>query len=128
MRALLDTSVLLWSARDPSKLSPAASRVLLDPHSELFVSHVTLWELAIKASVGKLRLTMATDAFFAQGTMRLQARELAIRPQHIFESEGLPWHHRDPFDRLLVGVARADNLVVLTPDADLARYPVPTLW
>jgi PIN domain nuclease of toxin-antitoxin system len=128
VRVLLDTHVVLWASLEPDRLSEHARTVLLDPSTEVRVSHATLWELAIKASLGKLRLPTALDAFFAQTCEALGALELPIRPAHLLEVERLPLHHRDPFDRLLVAAARLENLSLMTADTRLSSYAVPIVW
>lgn len=118
MRLLLDTHVLLWwLANDPS-LSKTAADLIRDPENVVFVSAVTHWEICLKQSIGKLRLPDAFEQRLAEESFEnlpltaTQARRVAL----------LPWHNRDPFDRMLVAQAQAENLLLLTADGALAPY------
>ena len=118
MKLLLDTHVLLWwLANDPS-LSTATADLIRDPGNMVFVSAVTHWEIWLKQSIGKLRLPdsfeerLAGESFESIPLTATQAREVAR----------LPWHHRDPFDRMLVAQAKVEGLVLLTADSAVAAY------
>ena len=120
MRYLLDTHVLLWARSGPDKLSREGIAILESPESELNVSVATLWECAIKLSIGKLELP---PNFY-----RIVARDytlLGMDASHFEAYANLPMHHRDPFDRLLIVQAQLAGLVLLTRDRNIARYDVP---
>jgi PIN domain nuclease of toxin-antitoxin system len=118
---LLDTHLVLWAAFEPERLSPKASKLLRSRESPLAFSLATLWEVAIKTSLG--RPGFAVDpgrlhqALLAEGFT-----ELAIQAPHIVRVAMLPWLHRDPFDRLLVAQAMQERLTLLTADSTLKGY------
>lgn len=121
MRLLLDTHLLIWLAEDDPRLSVRARELIGDPGAEVFFSVASLWELAIKASLGKsdfqvdaslLRTTLLENGFL----------ELAILSAHAVAVARLAHIHRDPFDRLLVPQAQIEDLTLLTVDSKVARY------
>ena len=120
MRCLLDTHALLWARSAPGLLSVDALAVLQSPDNVLYVSIASLWECAIKASIGKLEIP---DDFH-----RIVASDyevLGIDVSHVEACAKLPMHHRDPFDRMLVVQARLGGLTLVSRDANIARYDVP---
>lgn len=121
MRLLLDTHVLIWWDQG-EKLSATAMKGIREA-DQVYVSAVSAWEIAIKASLGRLETTRRlADAIVESGF-----EELAVRIAHAEGVAELPWHHRDPFDRLLVAQAAAERLTVVTRDKVFARYGVRTL-
>jgi PIN domain nuclease of toxin-antitoxin system len=119
MNALLDTCVVLWAARQPERLSRRVRTLLLDPHTELTVSVVSAWEIALKPELG------IDDAarWIREAARNLQAAILPVRLEHIAALEKLPVRHRDPFDRLLIAQAAAGQLALVTSDQSIAKYP-----
>jgi PIN domain nuclease of toxin-antitoxin system len=124
---LLDTHVLLWMASEPDRLSAAASDAIATA-SAAWASHASLWELAIKAGLGKIALAPDAGAWFAAQTALARLAELTISGAHLAAVEHLPPHHRDPFDRLLVAQAQIEGLALVTADARLLAYGVPIVW
>jgi PIN domain nuclease of toxin-antitoxin system len=120
---LLDSHALLWALHDPARLKPGAVRAISDPRREVFYSAASAWELEIKAARGKLSLPNEWLAA-AEAT---GFRHLSITAGEARASTRLPWHHADPFDRLLVAQAREHGLVIATRDDVFARYEVETL-
>lgn len=120
---LLDTNVLLWWLDGAERLSDAAVGSISDDSNDIVVSAATIWEIAIKKSLGKL----AIDGDVRQHLKEQWFRELPIDGRHAAEVENLPWHHRDPFDRMLVAQARCEGLTLLTGDRQLAGYDVPAI-
>ncbi|HNI35985.1 MAG TPA: type II toxin-antitoxin system VapC family toxin [Microthrixaceae bacterium] len=120
---LLDTHVLLWANAAPERLGRNTVAEITQIGSNLFVSAVTVAEIAIKRSIGKLRMTLAISDLLAP----LDARELALSMAHAEALERLPMLHRDPFDRLLAAQASCDGLTLVTADDRLLAYPVATL-
>lgn len=118
MNLLLDTHVLLWATIDSPRIK-AIRRRLLAVDNEVFFSVASLWEIAIKASLGKLQADAAAvrDCALESGFL-----ELPILGQHALHVGGLPWHHRDPFDRLLVAQSAAEPMRLLTADETLLAY------
>ncbi len=124
MKVLLDTHILLWWLADDRRLSKMARTVLADPANEVFVSVVSLWELAIKTASGKLDVSVAeVAAVLKEGDYSV----LPVHERHVLSLAGLPPHHGDPFDRMLIAQAMADSLRLLTQDRVLARYGDPVL-
>lgn len=122
MRYLLDTHTLLWARSAPGRLSGEALAVLQSAENILHVSMASLWECAIKASIGKLAVP---DDFYriVSGDYEI----LGIEVAHVEACASLPLHHRDPFDRLLVAQARLGGLILITRDRNIARYGVATV-
>ncbi|MBI1896613.1 MAG: type II toxin-antitoxin system VapC family toxin [Acidobacteria bacterium] len=118
MRLLLDTHILLWwLAGDPAL--PAPARCLIqDPENTMFVSTVSLWEIWLKHSLGKLRL----PEDFEEKLARESFENLPLTAAHTRGVALLPWHHRDPFDRMLIAQAQAERLNFLTADEIAAAY------
>ena len=125
MRLLLDTHALLWALAKPEKLPARAADAITSPRNTVYVSAVNTWELAIKASLGRVRLPFAD----LPGTIeRAGFAELAITIAHSLRVRDLPPHHRDPFDRLLVAQAVDEGLNLVSGDSAIRSYPVQTLW
>lgn len=127
MRYLLDTHAFLWLATDDERL-PAAIRVLYEaPAHEWLLSTASIWEMAIKANLGKLSLAMALPQL-VQGGVERGIRLLSIQPVHAYMVETLPFHHRDPFDRMLVAQATHEGLHLVSRDDVLDAYTVMRVW
>lgn len=120
MKVLLDTHVLLWLLEDPLRLARSARQTLRDEVSEIVVSVVNFWEIAIKTRMGDL--TAPDD--FPDVVRNLGHRVLDVRADHAWRVRTLPLHHRDPFDRLLIAQAQVEDLPLITHDRQLARYDV----
>jgi PIN domain nuclease of toxin-antitoxin system len=123
---LLDTHVVLWLATEPERCG-AASSTLADPSIDLWISSVTTWELAIKSSLGRITLTADPQSFVERCRSMLGAMLVNIDHRHAGAVADLPWHHRDPFDRLLIAQAKGMNLALATADRTLAAYDVDLL-
>ncbi len=119
MRYLLDTHTLLWARAAPARLSEEARAVFESNDTVLYVSMATLWECAIKRSIGKLELP---DNFYE--IIADDYEILGIELSHLVAYAELPMHHRDPFDRLLVVQAQLGDLTLLSRDANIAKYDV----
>jgi PIN domain nuclease of toxin-antitoxin system len=117
---LLDTHVVLWWLTDDSTLTEEVKE-LIDTEAEAYVSAASVWEIAIKASLGKLAVPAELGDALAESGLR----ELPVRSTHAWEAGSLPWLHRDPFDRILVAQARCENLTLLSRDPRIQRYDVP---
>ena len=124
MKFLLDTQIAMWAYFQSKRLSVQARAVLEDPQNELVFSTASLWEVAIKRSLGKpgfqfdpriLRRAMLDDGY----------EELPVLGQHAVAVDALPPKHKDPFDRLLIAQAMVEGITLLTADAEVARYPGP---
>ncbi len=127
MKFVLDTHTFIWWDSDPSRLSAQARAILPDPTVTVLLSVVSVWEILIKLQLGKLSLGLPIAQIVAQQ----QGNGIHVLPiilDHVLALEGLPFIHKDPFDRLLVCQAMAENAVLLSADPVLAQYPVQVLW
>jgi len=118
VNVLLDTHLLLWWLANSPSLSKIARELISDPGNTVFVSAVSLWEIWLKESLGKLRIPtdfeekLEAEAFENLPLTAAQARQVGL----------LPWHHRDPFDRMLIAQAKMEQLTLLTADEAVAAY------
>jgi PIN domain nuclease of toxin-antitoxin system len=128
VRLLVDTHAFLWFAGGDAKLSPRARRRIEDPAHDRFLSVASIWEMAIELSLGKLSLAISLDTLVEQGAIDNGFSLLDVRREHASGVEHLPFHHRDPFDRLLVCQAMTDGLTLVSNDAALDSYPVQRIW
>ena len=124
MRLLLDTQVWLWMVVTPDRLSPAARRLVSSDDNDLVLSAASAWEIAIKHTLGKLKLPGAPGDLVPEWMTRTGVTPLAVLHRHALHVTSLPPHHRDPFDRLLVAQAQVEDLTVLTADRQFERYAV----
>jgi PIN domain nuclease of toxin-antitoxin system len=124
LKLLLDTHLLLWAAGAPERLSGAALALLNDPGNELLFSAASLWEVAIKNSLGRDDFR-AEPRLLRRGLLDNGYAELPITSQHAVSIDDLPPLHGDPFDRLLLAQAVVEGITLITSDAQLARYPGP---
>ncbi|HEU5022338.1 MAG TPA: type II toxin-antitoxin system VapC family toxin [Bryobacteraceae bacterium] len=122
MTLLLDTHLLLWGAGDADRLPAAARALMNDPDHDLLFSAASLWEIAIKNSLG--REDFRADArLLRRGLLKHGYSELPIASQHVVAGVELPSVHKDPFDRILVAQALVEGVTLLTADARLGHYP-----
>ena len=122
-RLLLDTHAFIWWLSDVPQLSRLAHDGIADPRNEVLVSAITGWEIAVKRAKGRIT---APDNLGAMVTER-GFTHLPLTFQHAEQAGRLPMHHRDPFDRFLIAQAQSENLILVTRDARIRRYDVPTL-
>jgi len=127
-RALLDTHSFLWYVTADPKLSATAERLISTGSNEVFLSVASVWEIAIKVSIGRLPIPEPLETFIPEQLGRNRIRLLPIEPKHAFEVARLPLHHRDPFDRLLISQARVEDLPVVSADSAFDSYSVERLW
>ena len=123
MNLLLDTHVLLWIAAGEHALGPGARAAIADGRRLVFVSVASVWEIAIKARLGKLEVP--TDYLAMLEHYRFLP--LDVTSEHALAVRDLPDLHRDPFDRMLVAQARSEHLTIVTHDAAVRQYDVPAL-
>jgi PIN domain nuclease of toxin-antitoxin system len=127
MRLLLDTHTLLWWVSDDPRLSAHAAALLLDATAEVFISAASAWEIAIKARSGKLEPGPLVQGFATE--MKLQGfLALPISLEHAERAGHLPFVHRDPFDRMLIAQAQAENLHLISNDRIFDAYGVVRVW
>jgi PIN domain nuclease of toxin-antitoxin system len=125
---LLDSNVFIFIVQQPDRLSARARAAIVDPGNTRYLSLVTPWELQIKSSLQKFDLGKPLREIVQREVDTATVKLLPITLEHIDALSRLPDHHRDPFDRLLIAQAVHENLTIVTSDATIARYPVPTLW
>ena len=128
MKLLVDTHAFLWAAVESEKLSQTARDWWLNPVSELIISPASLWEIAIKVSIGKLQIDQPLDEFFDNQLLINDIRLLQELPSHAVRLASLPFIHRDPFDRMIVAQALCENLPLLSADAPLDNYGIQRIW
>jgi PIN domain nuclease of toxin-antitoxin system len=127
MRVLLDTQAWLWMNSDPNRLSRETRELLSDSDNDLFLSAASVWELAVKQAIGKLRLPEAAEQFVPSRASAMGTNFLPINHRHALRGGGLPLHHRDPFDRLLIAQAQIEEIPILTADRVFGRYDVDVI-
>lgn len=128
MSYLLDTHALLWSYYEPEKLGAEGIRQLTDKQQTIFVSTATLWEIAIKMNLGKLKLVESFQEFIECAVFDNGFILLPITIVHLATYRNLPLHHRDPFDRLLVAQAISESCTLISCDPQIPNYQVPLVW
>jgi PIN domain nuclease of toxin-antitoxin system len=127
-RLLLDTHVFLWWVDDVPELKAAAKRAIANIENECYLSAASCWEMAIKASLGKLRLTKPVERFVTDHLTANGFKLIDVELRHAAKVEKLPFHHRDPFDRLLIAQAIVEKLTIVSADKVFAKYGVNVLW
>jgi PIN domain nuclease of toxin-antitoxin system len=128
MTLLLNTHTVLRYWEGDPQLSATAKAVLADPRNVRYVSLASPWEVAVKVSTGKLKLGTPYPGYFPRNMARTGFTYLPTTDDHLAVVAGLPFHHRDPFDRLIVAQALAENVAVVGRDAALDPYGVTRLW
>ena len=128
MRLLLDTHAFLWFILDDPKLSDQARRLIADGDNDILVSPATYWEIAIKISIGKYALPEPYDVFMQRELASNAFAILPILPTHTAALTEMPFHHRDPFDRLLIAQAMTETVPLISADGHFDAYQVTRLW
>jgi len=125
---LLDTHSFLWFVTDHPLLSPHARLLISDPTNALFLSIASVWEMAINVSLGKLELHQPFDLFIPNQLVQNDITLLDITVHHTLHTAGLPFHHRDPFDRLLIAQSLVEGMPLLSTDRVFDSYGIQRLW
>jgi PIN domain nuclease of toxin-antitoxin system len=128
MSYLLDTTIFIWLLKEPEKLNQRALDLLEDGNQNVFLSSVTSWEVVIKFAIGRLTLPKKPEELLSEIFTNFAFQPLSITHAHSLAVGELVFHHRDPFDRMLIAQARSENLVLLTADSMFEKYPVDILW
>jgi PIN domain nuclease of toxin-antitoxin system len=128
MRVLIDTHVFIWWTSDAQKLSFPVLNLIGDPNTEVILSIVSIWEMQIKLSLGKLQLKTALPELVEDELKRNRIHLLSIDLSHIYALSNLPNHHRDPFDRLLIAQAQSEALIIISIDEKFDSYEVERFW
>lgn len=128
MRILLDTQAFLWLIADAQELSKKAKKVFLEQDNDLFLSLASIWEMAIKSSLGKLDLKQPLEEFIPSQLQENSILQMEISFRHVVGTATLPFHHRDPFDRLIISQAIQENLPILSSDIAFDAYNIQRIW
>ncbi|QWR76382.1 type II toxin-antitoxin system VapC family toxin [Candidatus Magnetomonas plexicatena] len=128
MRALLDTHTFLWWITDSSLLSDRAVRIMSNVSTELYLSAVSVFEIVIKAQIGRLTLPDKPEIFVTEQMVTNSIQCLPMNINHAFGVYSLPMYHKDPFDRLLVAQAKSEELPIITNDPFIKQYGVKIIW
>lgn len=125
---LFDTHSFVWWADAPDKLSATALAALEDENNRLILSDVSIWEMQIKVQLGKMKLKLPLLDLIESQKRGNDVEILPIKTGHILALDGFPFHHKDPFDRLLMAQSKVENLTIVTLDTEFSAYGVKLLW
>ena len=128
MRLLLDTHSFLWFLLNDLRLSAAANGLIADANNDIEISPASYWEIAIKISLGKYSLPERYEVFVEREIAANDFRILPIIPKHTAALTTMPFHHRDPFDRLLIAQAIIEAIPIVSADRTFDAYPIKRLW
>jgi len=128
MRLVLDTHAFLWFVLGDGRLSAKAKAAIEDPSNEKLLSPASYWEIAIKISLGKYTLSKPYEEFMGKGISENGFVVLPIEPKHTAILTTLPFHHRDPFDRLIIAQAMVEEAAVVSGDIVFDAYPISRVW
>ena len=128
MILLLDTHAVLWFWRDDPQLSGHAKALIQDPANDILVSRAVPWEVAIKVSTKKLDILGPYPGFFRQNMSRSRLLYLETRDEHLDVVADLPFHHKDPFDRLMIAQAMMESIPIISIDTQFDAYGVTRIW
>ena len=128
MMLLLDTHTFIWYVTDNSRLSNQVLELINDEDNQILLSIASLWEIAIKQSLGKLSFNQQFEIFITQQLNFNDFILLDIKVSHLAQVSILPLHHRDPFDRLLIAQSIVESVPILSADTIFDAYPIQRLW
>jgi len=128
VRMLLDTHTMLWYTLGDPQLSTNAENLIVNASNEILISPASYWEIAIKVSIGKLTLHHPYDDFIDLCLQTYRFVILPIKPKHTSMLTTLPFHHKDPFDRLLIGQALSEGISIISADFAFDAYSVSRFW
>ena len=127
MKYLLDTHIFLWMLEDNKLLHNQAKQVILNSNNDLFFSMASYWEICIKISIGKLQLKRNWAHIFERELSTNSIQTLPIKKEHARQTITLPWHHRDPFDRLIIAQCKCEKMTCITADPIINQYDIHCL-
>jgi PIN domain nuclease of toxin-antitoxin system len=125
---LLDTHAFLWFITDDPRLSVTGKATIANPAHDILISPASYWELAIKIRLGKYPLSVPFETFITRGIIDNRFHILPIEPRHAAAVATLPFHHRDPFDRLIIAQAIVEQVSLVSADTAFDAYPISRLW
>ena len=128
MKVLLDTHAFIWWITDDERLSSHARSIITNGDNELLVSSASGWEIVIKARLGRIHLPDKPESFIAEQLNINAIQSLPIQMSHALHVYNLPYHHRDPFDRMIIAQAQVEDLPILTMDPQIAKYEIMVIW
>lgn len=128
MKYLIDTHTLIWIVTNNSKLSDKARSLYLDSDNDIYFSMASIWEMAIKISIKKMSIQTSLINFINDDIVGNNIKILNINIPHICYLEKLPFHHRDPFDRLILSQGITESIPVISSDKKFDLYPVNRIW
>jgi len=128
VNVLLDTHAFLWAVTGDRRLSSPARALIEDGENQVFLSAVSMWEIVLKAKAGKLHMEGSVAKMLEEQMRQARILPLAIHPAHVLRVAALPPIHKNPFDRLLIAQAQAENLALVSQDPEIRRYTVQVIW
>ncbi|HEX8597719.1 MAG TPA: type II toxin-antitoxin system VapC family toxin [Chloroflexia bacterium] len=128
MRLLLDTHTFIWWDSEPVRLSSRALALCEDPSNTILLSVASVWEMQIKAQLGKLKLTLRLADIIASQQQTHNVEVLPVNLSHVLALENLPEHHKDPFDRILISQALVEGATLVSRDKVFEQYAVNVEW
>ena len=128
MKLLLETHTLLWFIGGSLNLSDTARNAIVDRNNQRFLSIASLWEMSIKVSIRKLKLAMSFTDLVKREVNGNAIELIGVLPEHLDALAKLPFHHKDPFDRLIIAQSLVENMPIITKDTAFLNYPVKLLW
>jgi PIN domain nuclease of toxin-antitoxin system len=128
MRLLLDTHTFLWFINGDENLSQRSKILIQESDNEVFISIATLWEITIKTSLGKLELSQPFDLLIPRELTNNEFTQLPITIEHLIKLGSLPFHHRDPFDRLLIAQSLYEQMPLISKDGEFDDYELERIW
>jgi PIN domain nuclease of toxin-antitoxin system len=128
MKVLLDTHTFIWLYTTPEKLSKTAMEICQDTDNQLYLSMASLWEMQIKVQLGKLKLKISLADMLTVQQQENDLNVLNIALAHIYQLQALPFHHNDPFDRLIIAQSVLENMTLISVDEKFKAYDVSVLW
>jgi PIN domain nuclease of toxin-antitoxin system len=128
MKYLLDTHAFLWWNLDDPQLSEQAREIIANGENEIFISAASAWEIAIKTAKGRLVLPEEPAQYLANRMSQYHFQSLPVQISHAVHVYGLPDHHADPFDRLLVAQCQLESMLLISKDEDIQKYDVEVIW
>jgi len=128
MKIILDTHIFLWLITDNDRLSDKSKHAFTNSDNELFFSIASYWEICIKISIGKLKLSKNWDKIIKDELMVNSVKLLPISTEHCLQITQLPFHHRDPFDRIIISQAIIEQMHIMTINSYFSQYEVNIVW
>lgn len=122
MNYLIDTHIILWISSDSKRLSSKFKKLFHDEKNTFYISMASLWEMAIKMSLQKLVLPVSFQVFVKSEIINNGIEVINLKPEHIFNLLALPFHHRDPFDRMIIAQAITEKMTLISYDKEFRKY------